>query len=294
MDRHRSWMFVPGHSEKMVGKALQSAVDVAIFDLEDGVVPAQKDSARGILAAMLRAQTTDAGPARFVRVNGPQSALLPLDLSGIVVPGLAGLVVPKVESPDQVGRIADQLDELERARGIAPGTVRLMLAIESARGLLAAPAVAAAVPRTIGLMFGAEDYSRDLGLPTLRSGIATHFIHARSSVVVAATAAGGIAVDGVWPDIRDLAGLREDAALSRALGFRGKSMVHPGHIDTVNEVFSPSADELTRARAVVQDFERAFAAGEGSISFAGTLIDKPIYERALATVRLAERIAARS
>jgi citrate lyase subunit beta/citryl-CoA lyase len=286
-------MFVPGYSEKMIGKALASSVDVAILDLEDGVVPAQKPAARGIVAAALGAPRGSAAPQCYVRVNGPDTAEFAADLEGVVVPGCAGLVVPKMETLDQLSRVAAAVEALERARGIGAGTVRLMLAIETARGLLAAPSLAALVPRTIGLMFGAEDFSRDLGLPTLRSGTATQFIHARSSIVVAATAAGGIAIDGVWPDIKDLAGLAEDAALSRSLGLRGKSMVHPGNIDTVNSIFSPSAEELARARAVVADFEQAYAAGHGSISFAGMLIHKPIYERALATVHLAERIAAR-
>lgn len=290
MDRMRSWMFVPGHSTKMIDKALALSADAIMLDLEDGVVPAQKAVARPLVATGLGKPRVAGGPARFVRVNGLTTADLALDLDAVVVPGLEGLTVPKVETVEEVASLAIMLDLLERQRGLAPGAVRLMLAIETAKGLLAAPALAAASPRVIGLMFGAEDFSRDLGLPTVRTGIARDFIHARSSIVVAATAAGVTSVDGVWPDLKDIDGLKADAAKARALGFLGKSMVHPGQIDTVNAAFSPTEDEVAFARALIVDFEKAVAEGHGSISFAGKLVDRPIYERAVGTMRLAARI----
>jgi citrate lyase subunit beta/citryl-CoA lyase len=290
MDRMRSWMFVPGHSTKMIDKSLTLAADVIMLDLEDGVVPAQKAAARPLVAAGLGKPHTAGEPARFVRVNGLQTTDLALDLDAVVVPGLEGLIVPKVETVEEVATVAIMLDLLERQRGLAAGAVRLVLAIETAKGLLAAPALAAASPRVIGLMFGAEDFSRDIGLPTVRTGIARDFIHARSSIVVAATAAGVTPVDGVWPDLKDLEGLQRDAEMARALGFLGKSMVHPGQIDTVNAAFSPTADEIAFARALIADFEKAVADGHGSISFAGKLVDRPIYQRAVGTMRLAARV----
>jgi citrate lyase subunit beta/citryl-CoA lyase len=287
-------MFVPGHSAKMVEKALVTAADVVMFDLEDGVVPALKAAARPIVAAGLAQPARAGGPARYVRVNACDTTDLPLDLDAVVVPGVEGLTVPKVETVDQVTALAARLDRLERERGIEPGRVRLMLAIETARALLVAPSLAAASPRVSGLMFGAEDFSRDIGLPALRTGAAREFIHARSSIVVAAAAVGVIAVDGVWPDLADIDGLRQDAALARALGFLGKSLVHPRQIADVNAAFSPSDQEIIYARALIADFETALADGHGSISFQGKLVDRPIYERAVGTVRLAERLAKRN
>ncbi|GAB4168485.1 MAG: citrate (pro-3S)-lyase subunit beta [Thalassobaculales bacterium] len=292
MDRMRSWMFVPGHSPKMMDKAMASAVDVAMFDLEDGVVPALKAESRPLVAAALGPPGAAGGPLRYVRINGTTTEWHLADLEAVTVPGLAGLTVPKVETAEEVRALAARLDLLEHLRGIAPGTVRLMLAIETAAGLLAAPALAAASPRVSGLMFGAEDYSRDINLPAVRTGIARDFIHARSAIVVAATAAGLPAIDGVWPDLKDDEGLAADSAMARALGFLGKSLVHPGQIAVVNAAFSPSAEEVAYARDLAAEFEKAVGEGQGSISFRGKLVDRPIYARAVATLRLAERIAA--
>lgn len=289
MLRLRSWMFVPGNSEKMITKAFGLDLDVAMLDLEDGVVPALKSAARPVVAAALSSPRAGAGPVRYVRVNGVDTGELDADLDAVVVDGLEGLVLPKVESVEQVRAVAATLDRLERERGLRAGTVRLMLAIETAGAIIAAPALAVASPRVSGLMFGAEDYSRDLGLPTVRTGHARDFIYARSAIVVAAAAARVASVDGVWPDLTDVEGLRRDAFLARDLGFGGKSMIHPGQIAPVNEIFSPTGEEIDYARTLIAEFEEAVADGRGSISFRGQLVDRPIYERARATLRLGER-----
>lgn len=291
MDRMRSWMFVPGNSQKMIDKAYASAADAVMLDLEDGVVPELKAAARPIVAAALQQPSAPRAPARFVRVNGAQTKDLPLDLDAVVVPGLQGLTVPKVESAEEVCFVADSVARLEKERGLAEGVVRLMLAVETAKGLFAAPSLAAASPRVVGLMFGAEDFSTDVGLATIRTGIAREFLYARSMIVYAAAAAGVIPVDAVWPDLKDLEGLKRDSETARALGFLGKSMVHPSHIDVVNEAFTPTAAEVDFARGLMTDFEKAVAEGKGSISYAGKLVDRPIYARAVGTVRLADRLA---
>jgi citrate lyase subunit beta/citryl-CoA lyase len=291
MDRMRSWMFVPGNSQKMMDKAFASAADAIMLDLEDGVVPEMKPAARPLVAAALQRPSAARSPARFVRVNGARTPDLPVDLAAVVVPGLQGLTVPKVETSDEVRFVADALTRLEQARGLKDGTVRMMLAIETAKGLFAAPSLAAASPRVVGLMFGAEDFSTDVGLATVRTGIAREFLYARSMIVYAAASAGVIPVDAVWPDLKDIDGLRKDSETARALGFLGKSMVHPGHIDVINEAFTPSAAEVAFSRGLIAEFERAVAEGKGSISYAGKLVDRPIYARAVGTVRLADRIA---
>ena len=287
MLRLRSWMFVPGHSEKMVAKSLALDLDAMMLDLEDGVVPAQKAAARPIVAAGLGAEGVGR-PVRYVRINGFDAPEHGADLDAVVVAGLEGLVVPKVETVKQVDVIAATLDDLEQRRGLRPGSVRLMLAIETAKAVLAAPALAAASPRVSGLMFGAEDFSRDIGLPTFRTGHARDFVYARSAIVMAAAAARVMAVDGVWPDLKDEEGLERDARLARDLGFSGKSTIHPGQIAAIHRVFSPTADEIAFARNLIGDFEQAVAEGRGSITFAGQLVDRPIYERARATIRQGE------
>lgn len=287
MDIQRSLMFVPGNSEKMLTKAIGlDNLDVAMFDLEDGTPPRQKDEARELVASMLG--RAPGGPRRFVRINAIGSDRMEADLQAVLVPGLEGLVLPKVEAPDEVLLVDRLVGDREPRIGLEPDSVRLIAAIESARGLVHGPAIAACCPRLIGLMFGAEDFSLDLGISTSREGEARELLYARSAVVVAAASARIQSIDGVWPDYRDHEGLRRDALQARRLGFTGKSTFHPGQIDVINEVFSPDEEEVAFARRVVEAFEQAQAAGQAAVALGGQLIDLPIVERARRVLRLHE------
>ncbi len=290
MELLRSLMFVPGHRPRMVQRALglgefgPSALDVAILDLEDGVPPDEKDRARGAIAAVLGQPQGD-GPARYVRVNREAGAR-DADLVAVLRAGLDGIVAPKIDHPDEVARLARDLDEREDAAGISRGSIRLVPSIESALGLLEAHAIGARSDRVIALLFGAEDFARDLGLPAEREAEAAELLYARSAVVVAAVAARRQAIDGIWPDVTDGEGLRRDAVQARRLGFTGKSLIHPGQIETVNEVFSPSAAEVSYARRVIDAFEGAQRKGHGAVALDGKLLDQPIVERARRTLML--------
>jgi citrate lyase subunit beta/citryl-CoA lyase len=296
MELLRSLMFVPGHRPRMVQRALgvgdftPSTLDVAILDLEDGVPADEKDRARAAIAAVLGAPSNGDGPSRYVRVNR-ELAARDADLAAILRPGLAAIVVPKVERADEVAGLARDLDEREDAAGIARGAVRLVASIESARGLLEAFAIAGCTDRVIALLFGAEDFARDLALPTEREEEAAELLYARSAVVVAAVAAGRAALDGIWPDVTDVEGLRRDALRGRRLGFGGKSCIHPAQVEPINEVFSPSADELAYARRVLDAFETAQAKGDGAVALDGKLLDLPIVERAQQALRFRDALA---
>ncbi len=287
--RMRSLMFVPGQRQKMLDKALGLALDVALFDLEDGVPPAEKATAREQVAAQLGRDA--GGPARYVRMNALDTPWAEDDVRAIVRPGLEGILLPKADRPSDVVTLSRRLDELEPKAGVAAGTVRIIAAIESARALLDAAAIAAAGPRVAGLMFGGEDYAKDLGLPIVREGEAGELIYARSAIVNACAAAHVGSFDGVWPDIKDADGLRRDTLQARRLGFTGKSLIHPGQIDTINELFSPTPEDVDHARKVVAAFEDAQSRGEGAIAFGGQLIDLPIIERARRTIRVHEERA---
>jgi citrate lyase subunit beta/citryl-CoA lyase len=285
-------MFVPGNSEKMLTKALGlDNLDVALFDLEDGVPPQHKPEARELVARILA--HPPGGPIRFVRINAIGTDRMDADLQAILVRGLRGLVLPKVETADEVFLVDRILGEREAAAGIEAASVTLIAAIESARGLLQAPAIAACTPRMMGLMFGAEDFGLDLGMSTNREGEAKEMVYARSAVVVAAAAAKVQAIDGVWPDFRDAEGLLRDSIQARRLGFTGKSTFHPGQIDAINQVFSPTAEDVAYAERVVTAFEEAQAAGQGSIALGGQLIDLPIVERARRVLSLHRTLASR-
>jgi citrate lyase subunit beta/citryl-CoA lyase len=292
-------MFVPGHRQRMIDKSLGlQSVDAIMLDIEDGVAPSEKDAARRQIAASLDHLHERMGgssvpirtPARYVRINAAGHERMHADLAAVVRPTLEGLVLPKIETPEQVRTVEEILERHEPAVGMAPGSVRLLVAVESPRGLMNAYTLATASPRVVGLIFGAEDFGRELGLPLRREGEARDLVYARSAIVTAASAANVQAVDGVWPNLEDTAGLEKFAVQSRRLGFSGMSLIHPSQIDTVNAVFTPSAEEVDYCRKVVQAYEEAVARGEGAIAFGGQLIDRPIVERARRTLALAESL----
>jgi citrate lyase subunit beta / citryl-CoA lyase len=288
MDLKRSWMFVPGHRQRMIDKALGLNTDAIMLDIEDGVAPNEKDTARKNIAESLGRDKSPGTPARFVRINAIGHPRMDADLEAVVRPGLEGLVCPKVETPDEVRRVDAILNEREPKMNIERGSIKLLIAIESPKGLLNAPAVAASSSRVIGLMFGAEDFGREIGLPTVREGEARDLIYARSAMVVAAASAHVLAVDGVWVDLNDSQGLLGFAQQSRRLGFSAMSLIHPSQIDPINTVFSPTPEEIDYSQRVLQAFEEAQARGDGSIAFGGQLIDRPIVERARRTLEMAK------
>ncbi|MGE5220328.1 MAG: HpcH/HpaI aldolase/citrate lyase family protein [Chloroflexota bacterium] len=290
MDWIRSWMFVPGHRQRMIDKALALDADAIMLDIEDGVAPNEKDTARKNIAESLGRGKAPGTPARYVRINAIGHPRMDADLEAVVRPGLEGLVCPKVDTPEEVRQVDALLNDKEPKNGIAKGSVKLLIAIESPKGLLDAPAIAAASPRIVGVIFGAEDFGREIGLPTVREGEARDLIHARSAIVVAAASAHVQAVDGVWVDLNDSQGLLGFAMQSRRLGFSGMSCIHPAQVDAINKTFSPTAEEIEYCQKVLQAFEEANARGDGSIAFGGQLIDRPIVERARRTIDTAKAL----
>jgi citrate lyase subunit beta/citryl-CoA lyase len=283
-------MFVPGHRQKMIDKALGLNADAIMLDIEDGVAPNEKDAARKNIGDSLGRAKAPGTPARYVRINAIGHARMDADLEAVVRPGLEGLVCPKVDTAEEVRKVDAILNEKEPQNNLAKGRVKLLIAVESPRGLLNAPAIAAASPRIVGIIFGAEDFGREIGLPTVREGEARDLIYARSAIVIAAASAHVQAVDGVWVDLNDSQGLLDFAKQSRQLGFSGMSCIHPSQVDAINKTFSPTAEEIDYCQKVLQAFEEANARGDGSIAFGGQLIDRPIIERARRTLDMAKSL----
>ncbi len=274
MKSMRSWFFVPGHRQPMIDKALGLPADVLIFDLEDGVPEAEKDVARSRVATAL--DGVRGGSTRFVRVHDAGSSELDADLQAIARAGLQGLVLPKVQGPEDVLQMCRWLDRHETRAGIPSGGIRLLATIESARGLVQAPAIASVTPRLVGLMFGAEDFALDLGFFShLGQGLVNY---ARSALAVAAASGQIRAIDKVFTDINDPDGLAVEARQARDLGFAGKAVIHPGQVGAVNEIFSPTEVEERWARRIVEAFERR--ADEGPATVDGRMVDRPVLERA--------------
>ena len=274
----RSYLYAPGSNPLVMEKALAAGADAVILDLEDSVVPEDKLAARGQVAAVVVAADL---PELHVRVNhGPDGPDLD-DVAAVTAPGLTGLRLPKIGSAAEVRTVADALDSLEDIGGMAPGTVRLYLSIETAAAALAAAELAAA-PRVARLVFGATDFLADIGSPGTTDGSATAL--ARGMLVLASRAAGiGAPVDCVHTALDDEAGLRRGAAAARELGFFGKSVIHPRQVPAVHEVFTPSAEELSAARRVL---DHADTHGAGATQLDGRLIDAAVVARARRVVAM--------
>jgi len=290
MELIRSWMFVPGHRQKMIAKAVGLNADAIMLDIEDGVAPNEKDAARKNIAESLGREKPAGSPARYVRINAIGHPRMDADLEAVIRPGLEGLVCPKVDTVEEVQKVDAILNERETKNGLAKGSVKLLIAIESPKGLYNAPAIAAASPRVTGLLFGAEDFGREINLPAIREGEARDLIFARSTIVIAAASAHVQAIDGVWVDLNDSEGLVGFANQSRRLGFSGMSCIHPSQVDAINRTFSPTAAEIDYCQKVLKAFEEANARGDGSIAFGGQLIDRPIVERARRTIEMAKSL----
>lgn len=283
--RVRSWMFVPGNRQRFLDKCAELPVDAVILDLEDGVTPDTKPLARDQIVGALDAGRIRA--AAYVRINEVGSPWYLPDIQAVLHRSLTGVVLPKVESAHEVADASNRIAQWEADAGVDVGSISILAAVESAKGLLAAPEIAAA-PRVEGLMLGSEDFSHDLGLAPRREREAADLVYARSAMVVAARSAGGIVIDGVFPDYQDIEGLLADVGVARRLGFDGKSLFHPGQIEEINRAFSPTEDELSYARQVVDAFDEATARGDGAVAVGGQLVDLPIVLRARQVLETAE------
>ena len=278
MELLRSWLFVPGHQQRMIDKALDLRVDSVVLDLEDGVAATSRDAARELIRAATRAKRD--GPAVFVRVHDVHHRELANDLSVGFGAGIDGIVLPKVQSADDVRGFDQLLGAREVGLGLRLGSLSVVAMIESARGLVHLAEIAASSPRLVGLMFGAEDFALDLGLWAARQPQASDHLYARSSLAIAAASQGLQAIDRVCTILGATEALSLDARQARDLGFSGKALIHPGQIPAVHEAFTPSPDELQFARRVVAAFEAAGTNDPGAIAVEGQMVDRPVAERA--------------
>jgi len=278
IQKERCWLFVPGHSQKMVDKALGLDVDVIIFDLEDGVPPDKKESARCVVAEALGQPASCA--KRFVRVHAAQSAMIQVDLQAIVRPGLAGVVLSKAEEVEHIEQVDTALSALEKSVVLPEGEIKLVALVESARGLVQAPVIANASSRMAGLMLGAEDYALDMGFLTLMPDEADALLYARSGLAVAAASQKLQAIDKAFLDLGDAAGLVRETQRARLLGFSGKCLIHPAQIEAVHKGFLPTEEEVAIARRIVVAFAAAEATGSGVTVVDGRMVDLPIVVRA--------------
>jgi citrate lyase subunit beta/citryl-CoA lyase len=283
----RTVLFVPGNDRRKIEKALAQPATAVMLDLEDAVAASEKAAARAIVCESALAAPAD-GPLVGVRVNSLTSGLADADLAALAeaLPRIALITVPMVDGPDEIRHVAALLDVLERTAG---GAVALLAMTETARGVLAARAIAESSARLRTLVFGPADLARELGLELTAEGF--EHLHARSAVVLAARAAGKEGpIDGPYLNLADDEGCAVSAAWSRRLGFQGKVVLHPRQLPIAAAAFAPGERELAWAREVDRAFREAEAAGVSSIKLAdGTFVDYPVAERARDLLRASER-----
>ncbi|SPL99432.1 Citrate lyase beta chain [[Actinomadura] parvosata subsp. kistnae] len=285
----RSLLFVPGTRTGWLAKAEAAGADAAILDLEDAVPPDGKAAARAAVAEAVANTTGDL--ALLVRVNPLDGWAGAEDLRAVAHPHLTAVVLPKVHGPDDV-RLADRLlSWCEREHGLPDGHIALVPLLESAAALREAYEIARAAPRVayLGAVTGkGGDVERAVGYRWSPSGTETLALRAR--VLLDARAAGvPCPVAGLWTDIADLDGLRAFAEQNRSLGYEGMIVIHPSHVPVINEVFSPTPEELARYERLLAAMEQAQASGAGAIVFEGDMVDEAMAARARAALHRARR-----
>jgi len=290
----RSCLSVPGSSPKMLGKAAGLPADEVFMDLEDSVAPMAKEEARGnIIQALKEGDWT--GKTVVVRVNAVSTRWCHRDVIEIVENAgqfLDCLMVPKVENAHEVAFVSTLLDQVEATIGL-DRRLGLEIQIETATGLTNIDDIATASDRAETLIFGPADMSASLGLPTVTAGLpmpgypGDHWHHVLMTILIAARNAGLQAIDGPYLVIKDLDGFRDMSMQARALGYDGKWALHPGQIDVLNEVFTPTQEEFDKAEAILEAYAHATDVDlTGAVMFGTEMIDE-------ASRKMAEQLATR-
>ena len=281
MHPYRSILFVPGHRPAWVAKAVAAGADCVVLDLEDSVPTAEKAAARESVAesvTQVRATNNDVG--LFVRVNPLVTRMTGADLESVVVPGLSGIFAPKIEKAVDVLQYDALLDHFEARNGV--DGLEYIVPVETVSAVQNCREVALASPR-VGAMIGPSsehaDIAREVGYEWTPEGLETLYL--RSRVLLACREASIHALTGLWEDLENLDGLREFAERGRQIGFRGMIAIHPSHVSTVNDVFSPSDTDVAFYRGLAETYEGAAAKGVGALRYRGLHIDKAHYDKAI-------------
>ncbi|MDP2973009.1 MAG: CoA ester lyase [Deltaproteobacteria bacterium] len=294
----RTMLFVPANSWRMITTAATEGGDAVILDLEDACPIAEKETGR-IFARDSIPMLKEKGMDVFVRVNSFDTELTEEDISYVVVSELDGVMLPKAESKEDILKLDQLLKVEEEKKGILPNTIAILPLLESPKGISAVSEIISGSQRVIGVSFGAGDYSREIGAGMGVTSLSPeeYFLmasHPRSCIALAARAAGILAIDSPFFGlVIDIEGLIKESRKVKLIGFTGKLLVHPRHVDSVNQVFSPSKDEIDFARRVIKAYEEAKAKGLGATSLGGRMIDYGSYRRALNLISIAKKISER-
>jgi len=289
MKLRRTMMFIPGNNPGMLQNAGIYGADAVILDLEDSVAVTEKDVARRLVFHAIRSISYKCEVA--IRINHIDTPFGRDDLETVLAAQPDLIRLPKAESAAEIQTIDAIITAAEERHGFPCGSIKMMAAIETAKGLFKAYDIAAASPRMVALAIGGEDFVADLH--TTRTSHGQELFTARSQLLLAARAASVQAIDSVFADINDEEGFIRETTQIKELGFDGKSVVNPRQIGLVHKIFSPSAAEIDRAEKIIAAYQEALDRKSGVISLNGKMIDGPIVTRAERTLAYATAVGAR-
>lgn len=271
----------------MIADCMIYGSDTILLDLEDSVSVFEKDAARFLVKYALR-YLDFSNTEVAVRINGMDTPYWKEDLEKIIPEKPDMIRLPKAETAEQIKKLDEEITRIEKKSGIKEGHTRIMVSIESAKGLKNAYEIATASPRMVAIAIGGEDFTADLGVKRTREG--NELLVARGELVLAAKAAKVDVIDSVFTDVDDEEGLRIETEKAKAMGFTGKSVINPRQIPIVHDVFKPTEEEIKEAIKITRAIEEAYEKGSGVISLNGKMIDKPIVEKAQRVLELAETL----
>lgn len=277
----RSLLFVPGNNSKFLEKAKTIKPDIVCFDLEDSVPNTEKKTARKFIQNAL--DDRNQYPASvFVRTNSPASGKITDDLEAVVRKGLDGIVIPKVNTVSELSRIEKKISLLEKKHKLQP--TFLIPSIESAQGVVNCYSIASFSKRIIAVVFGVFDLLNDMGIEYSKQSEGAKY--ARSKIPLDAKAAGVVAIDAIWQDLRDEKGLEKDCKIGKNLGYSGKSIIHPEQIEVTHKSFHPNKTEIEWAKKVCNAYLKSVKKGKGATTVEGKMIDEVHYKQAKALLDL--------
>nr|AIF08631.1 Citryl-CoA lyase (citE) [uncultured marine thaumarchaeote KM3_31_G08] len=277
----RSLIFVPGNNPRFLEKAKNIQADVVCFDLEDSVPDNEKTNARKLIKSTLKSRKSY-NSSIFVRTNSPTSGKIPSDLKEIVQKGIDGIVIPKVNNVIEMKKIIKTLSALEKTRKLKP--IQIIPSIESAEGVVNTFSIASFGKRVSAVVFGVFDLLNDIGVEYTKDSEGAKY--SRGKIPVDTCAAGVVAIDAIWQDLKDSKGFQKDCKLGKSLGYSGKSIIHPDQISTVHKLFHPNKSEILWAEKVCKIYSESTKKGKGATTVDGKMIDEVHFKQAKALLDL--------
>ncbi|MDW0170514.1 MAG: CoA ester lyase [Nitrososphaeraceae archaeon] len=285
----RSLLFIPGNNERFLKKSAGLHPDILCFDLEDSVPSNEKEAARRLVAAQIESQEEDKLSPIYVRINSVDSGMIDSDLESVIGNELDGIVLPKIGTSKEVMEVIDKIHMIASKRRLT-SRIQIIPSIETANGVVNANSIASAHEDVVALVFGVFDYLYDMDINS-EYDKSISYNYARSKIPVDAKAAGIDALDGIWQKVSDLDGLAKDATVAKNLGYSGKTLIHPSHINPVHDIFRPTKKQIEWAKKVLASLQDSIEKGnrKGAILLDGKMIDAVHYKQAKAVLKAANQ-----